>query len=126
MNAVHPVVTVRGKLVSWKPGDNVQLELEVELTGDAVGRATLSYLTPTLVDMKNPALGVVGYHCEDTVRPHKNGGFKWTGTVPKKQALTLVVWSRFGHMATVPLFHDVAVEGSFLLKDKQVTLSFPA
>lgn len=126
-SSVHPVVTVRGQLGSWKPSDAaVALELSIELSGDTIGRAAMTYLNPTLVNPTNPALGLNGYVAEDAVRPHHLGSFKWSGSVPKNQALTLLVWSRMGHVRTVPLFLNVSVQDSFLLAGRQVTLEFPA
>ena len=125
--SLHPVVTVRGQLSSWKPGDAaVALELAIELSGDQIGRTAMTYLDPRLVNPTNPALGLNGYVAEDAVRPHHLGSFKWSGMVPRNQALTLLVWSRMGHVRAVPLFLNVSVQDSFLLAERQVTLDFPA
>lgn len=123
---IHPVAVVRGQLTAYKPlpSGMVELGVSIEVAGDPVGRVAISYFNPTLVDPKNPALGVQGFVADDAVRPHAAGGLKWTQTVPRGQAITLLVWSKTGQVRTVPLFDDVAREGTFSLRDRQVTLSF--
>lgn len=123
---LHPVVTVRGQLTAYKqlPSGMVELGVTIEVSGDPIGRAAITYMNPTLVNPTNPALGLNGFVADDAVRPHAAGNLKWAQTVPRGQAITLLVWSKTGQVRTVPLFDDVAREGTFSLRDRQVTLEF--